>query len=165
MMEPDSTMFQCYNSTIMPTFSISNPADLTAVATRILQLVSAEDRAAVVALHGELGAGKTTLVQHIAKALGVKEDVTSPTFVIQKEYETETNLYQVDMFVHIDAYRIEDPREMEVLRLSEMIQSPRTLVCIEWAENISELLPDNIIDVTLTMSDQDGGRKVVIHGS
>ena len=70
----------------MSTITIQNQVDMGAVVSRVLEHVNAQDAAAVVALHGELGAGKTTFVQILAKALGVSEAVTSPTFVIMKQY-------------------------------------------------------------------------------
>jgi len=118
-----------------------------------------EAGSAVLALHGDLGAGKTTFVQEIARQLGVIETVTSPTFVIMKTYETESEHFE--MLVHIDAYRIESLEEARPLKLAEVLVAPRTLVCIEWAERIAELLPKNTINLALTVIDEST-RKIVI---
>lgn len=149
----------------MPTIAIQNQADMGAVVGRVLEQVDAKEAAAVVALHGELGAGKTTFVQMLAKAIGVTESVTSPTFVVMKQYPLETAKKTIEELVHIDAYRIEDESEMTPLHFEELLKTPGLLVCIEWAENIKNLLPKNLIDVTINITDQDGGREVIIHGT
>lgn len=101
----------------------------------------------VVTLTGDLGAGKTTLVQALARELGVTEVVTSPTFVVMKVYETEHQTFT--RLVHIDAYRIEDVSELVPLRLNEMLATPNTLMCIEWAERILIALPEQTHGLTL----------------
>lgn len=95
--------------------------------------------ATILALHGDLGAGKTTFVQTLARELGVTATVTSPTFVVMKQYELEEKSWQ--QLVHIDTYRFEDISEAGPLRFTELFQDPANIVCIEWAERIAELLP------------------------
>ncbi len=109
--------------------------------------------ATVIALHGDLGAGKTTFVQTLGKALGVSEHITSPTFIIMKGYET-TNA-DFEHLVHMDAYRIDDMAELGPLRFSEIISTPKTLFCIEWAERIKEALPAGVINLSLTTVDEN----------
>lgn len=150
---------------IMTTLAIQNQADMGAVVRRVLEHVNAEKGAAVVALHGELGAGKTTFVQMLAKALGVNEAVTSPTFVVMKRYELPQEKNDIKTLVHIDAYRIEDENEMTPLRFTELLATPGFLICIEWAEKIKNFLPKSYIDVTINITNQDGGREVIIHGA
>ena len=108
----------------------------------VAQLQPAQS-ATVVALSGDLGAGKTTFTQGIAKALGITETVSSPTFVIEKIYTLTDQ--QFDRLIHIDAYRIKGVREMEVLGWEEMLSDPKNLVIIEWPEKIAELIPDTAI--------------------
>lgn len=124
----------------MKTWTIKTLAELEAIVAEIyLDLLSeATDHASVLALHGNLGAGKTTFVQLLAKQLGITETVTSPTFVIMKRYEAGDNTSQL---VHIDAYRIEDIDEMRVLGFEALLQQSHTMICIEWAERIEALLP------------------------
>jgi tRNA threonylcarbamoyladenosine biosynthesis protein TsaE len=105
------------------------------------------DTAIVVALSGDLGAGKTTFVQQIAQILGVTETVTSPTFVIMKSYETSDSTFE--RLVHMDAYRIEDDSELAPLNFSAVLAQPKTLLCIEWAERISTFLPVHTIKMDL----------------
>jgi tRNA threonylcarbamoyladenosine biosynthesis protein TsaE len=111
------------------------------------------NEAVVLALSGDLGAGKTTLVQLLARVLGVTGTVTSPTFVVMKQYDTENETFP--QLVHIDAYRIEDIDEMRPLGFTSLLTQPGTLVCIEWAERIAALLPTHTIAATLTVNCDD----------
>lgn len=92
--------------------------------------------ATVVALIGELGTGKTTFVQKFAKAYGIKEVVTSPTFVILKKYGN---------LVHIDAYRLEHAEELQKLGVQELMKNPKNIIFIEWADRVKEILPPETI--------------------
>ena len=91
----------------------------------------------LVILRGEVGAGKTTLVKGIAAALGaaVEEDVTSPTFTLVHEYESE----RVHLF-HLDLYRLETEEQIAVLGLEEMLAEPNALVLVEWGERFESVL-------------------------
>jgi len=94
----------------------------------------------IVALSGELGAGKTTLIQGIAKGLGVQNWVTSPTFTLINEFEGKLNLY------HIDLYRIENIDDAEDLAIEEYFTKGGVTV-IEWAEKIAPILPEKTIRI------------------
>ena len=97
------------------------------------------EAAIVVALSGDLGAGKTTFVQFLAKDLGITETVVSPTFNIIKIYPIENSRFK--KLIHMDAYRIDDLSELKPLGLEGFLQDKDNLVCIEWAEKIKEVLP------------------------
>lgn len=101
-----------------------------------------KDAAVVVGLYGNLGAGKTTTTQFIAKALGVEETVTSPTFVLEKIYELKNQKFT--HLIHIDAYRIEKLSELQSLGWEEIISNPNNLILIEWPERISDIMPEHI---------------------
>jgi tRNA threonylcarbamoyladenosine biosynthesis protein TsaE len=103
---------------------------------------SNNESATVLALSGDLGTGKTTFVQHLARHLGITEPVTSPTFVIMKRYPIPQG-QRFTTLVHIDAYRVEAPEELTILGLVGEISNPRNLICIEWAEKIPALLPSS----------------------
>jgi len=94
----------------------------------------------IVALSGCLGAGKTTLIQGIAKGLGVENWVTSPTFTLINEFEGKLNLY------HIDLYRIENIDDAEDLAIEEYFTKGGVTV-IEWAEKIDSILPEKTIRI------------------
>lgn len=130
--------------------------DLKILAARVLAEVvrprAKRAGATVLALHGELGAGKTTFVQRIAERVGVVEQVTSPTFVIMRLYPIKRH----DLFktlVHIDAYRIESLDEMRVIGFADTLREPTNLLCIEWAERIETIVPKDAFHITLTHPD------------
>ena len=131
----------------MTSLQIQSEAELEIVVSKMLEILATKstNEAHIVALHGDLGAGKTTTVQYLARALGVVTPVTSPTFVVMKEYELTEQDY--DQLVHIDAYRIDDIHEMEILHVPELFTTSRTLICIEWAERIEDLLPKHVLHV------------------
>lgn len=97
----------------------------------------------ILALIGELGAGKTTFVQGFAKGLGVKDKIISPTFIIIRQYPTN--------FYHIDLYRVNSFQE---LGLKEILENPDNIILIEWAEKIKDL-PKNTIKITIEKLDGD----------
>ena len=112
--------------------------------------ISSRKSAVIIGLTGELGAGKTTFVKGVARALGVRETVTSPTFVIMKMYKLPwrrandpASSFQPPAvkLVHIDAYRLESAEELRALGWDEIAADPANLIAIEWAERIRELLP------------------------
>ncbi len=112
----------------------------------------------VVALYGDLGAGKTTFVQGIAKGLGIKNFVTSPSFVIINEYHFEMANKELS-FIHIDLYRIETEEELTDLGLSDLFND-FSIVAIEWAEKAQKILPKNCKKVFLNFI-SDNEREVV----
>lgn len=103
--------------------------------------------ATVIALVGELGAGKTTFTQGFLKALGVKHPVISPTFVLIRRYPLK-NLQFTDAY-HIDCYRLEKASELVKLGLKEILKNPAHLVLIEWPELIKKYLPQNTHRITI----------------
>lgn len=110
------------------------------VAQTVLESLQPQERGAtVIALSGDLGAGKTTLAAAIAKILGVIETVVSPTFVIAKFYPIMYKTY--DRLVHIDAYRIETLEELAPVRWNELVDDVRTMIIVEWPERIEGALP------------------------
>ncbi len=103
----------------------------------------------VIWLSGDLGTGKTALTNGIAKALGIDAYITSPTFNLVNEYEGRLPLY------HFDVYRIADSEEMFDIGFDEYLNNGGVTV-IEWGEQISEILPADIIRVTIEKNLQKG---------
>lgn len=97
---------------------------------------SSEKGAQLLLLSGDLGAGKTTFTQALGQLLKVKERITSPTFIIQKEYETGDK--EFEKLIHIDAYRLKGFADLELLGWKELINDPHTLIVIEWPERLSD---------------------------
>jgi tRNA threonylcarbamoyladenosine biosynthesis protein TsaE len=112
----------------------------------------------VVALAGPLGAGKTCLVQGIARGLGVRERVTSPTFVLVRHHAGRIPL------VHCDVYRLE--RVGDLHELDDDVLAPDVVTCVEWGDAVSAALPDERLDVTLALvgEDPDTARAITIEG-
>ncbi len=98
-----------------------------------------------IALTGQLGAGKTTLIKGIAKGIGVKDPqhVNSPSFVILKEHKGKIPLY------HFDVYRLDDPEDMDTVGYKDFFYGEGASV-IEWADKIRGLLPDEYLDIELS---------------
>lgn len=114
------------------------------IARDILNKIMANKTGAtVLALQGNLGSGKTTFAQAVARELGIAETVTSPTFVIQKNYEIKNPKFAAPFkkLIHIDAYRIEDPSELETIGFKKLTAEPRNLILVEWPEKMAVLLP------------------------
>lgn len=133
------------------TWDITNLRDLETISEEVLQLASnlSVEGAVVLALDGELGAGKTTFTQSLARKLGVEELITSPTFVIMKNYQTKNTRFKE--LVHIDAYRLESVDELKVLGFETMIKNKDCLICIEWASNVKEILPKELISLEFSL--------------
>ena len=109
-------------------------------------LLDALDGRTVVALRGEMGAGKTTLVRALAEHLGVEDQVTSPTFALVNQYEGANG----ERLFHFDFYRIDDEREAFDLGYEEYFYSG-DLCLVEWPEKIERLMPDEVMEVRITV--------------
>lgn len=133
--------------------------EITTVARELLGALSRgrEESATIVALSGDLGAGKTTLTQTLARELGIKDQLISPTFVIMKKYEIP-KLKSGGVFsalIHIDAYRLESSRELERLGWAELTANPNNLIIIEWPEKVPELMHQKVHHVALSHVDEN----------
>lgn len=112
------------------------------------EFVKNESGALVVGLYGDLGSGKTAFTQAAAKCLGVKETVTSPTFVIEKIYKLKGRNF--DRLIHIDAYRLLSGDELSHLDWEEIAKNPKNIIFIEWPEKVAEILQKNIKKIHFT---------------
>ncbi|PIR68373.1 tRNA (adenosine(37)-N6)-threonylcarbamoyltransferase complex ATPase subunit type 1 TsaE [Candidatus Nomurabacteria bacterium CG10_big_fil_rev_8_21_14_0_10_35_16] len=106
---------------------------------RHLKQIKNRKEAVVVGLLGDLGVGKTTFTQAVAKHLGVSNRVSSPTFVVIKKYPIKFKGYK--FFFHIDAYRLKNEKEILVLGWNEIITQPEHIIFIEWPENVKKVIP------------------------
>ncbi len=123
----------------------------SAAETRALaaELAAALPPDTALALHGDMGVGKTTFVQGLAQGLGVREQVTSPTFAIYSIYQGAGR-----KLVHLDAYRLEKESQLDALLLEEFLTSPWCLA-IEWPEKTGAWLPKNAWHLTLSIESGD----------
>jgi len=107
----------------------------------------------VIGLIGELGSGKTTFVKGLAEGLGIRESITSLTFVILKEYnilrpKTHTRYAdKVQKLVHVDAYRVENIDDIKSAGIEDYLGRDEVILVIEWAEKIKKILPKNTIKI------------------
>lgn len=116
----------------------------------------------VVLLFGDLGAGKTSFTKRLAKKLLVKEEIISPTFVIQKTFNILNKKFSFEKLIHIDAYRFEDSKEGEVLKLGEVIEEKKNLIVIEWPEKLDQELLKQFEDKTIKLSfEHDGEGRII----
>ncbi len=127
-------------------------------AKRLIEtLVPQGARATLITLSGELGAGKTALTKALAKALGVEEVITSPTFVLMKIYALTGQAFK--RLVHIDAYRLERGVDLSALGFDELMQDAKSLVVLEWPERVRDTLAKSDFAISLKVL-SDGGRKM-----
>lgn len=133
-----------------------------------LKLMPKKGSATIVALVGELGAGKTTFVQTLAADMDITERVVSPTYVLMKKYRVESPRLangtprRYTSLVHIDAYRLENPKQFAALRPEEFLLDPECLVVVEWPERLKGVLPAPDLTVTFTATAADGVRDIVM---
>jgi tRNA threonylcarbamoyladenosine biosynthesis protein TsaE len=138
----------------MPVRTITTEEELMTIAEEVLSVLPQKEGAHVVALRGELGAGKTAFVKALAGHLGIVEHVTSPTFVLMKHYAVPGH-ENFKILTHIDAYRIEDTDELKVLRLDELYRDTGRLIAIEWPERMGEYASRDALNMELVINDDN----------
>jgi len=114
---------------------------------------------AVVALHGDLGAGKTTFVQGLGFALGLHRPVTSPTFTLSTEYQTPGF-----KLVHMDLYRLTGPDDLLTIGYPEYLETGAVVV-VEWPERAGDLIPPDALHVHFSLTDDPETRVIEVSGS
>lgn len=121
-----------------PARANKNKVALSEVQSFATHLASTLKGGEVIALIGELGAGKTTFTKALGKALGVQESISSPTFVMMQEFHIpKRNVY----LYHLDLYRTKSFKEVESLGITQWWTRPETITVIEWADKIINQLP------------------------
>lgn len=136
---------------------VKNLSEITTAAKEILQ--TAADRK-VFTLTGDLGAGKTTLTQAICRALGVRENVTSPTFSLVNEYSYLDKNGQEQLFRHLDLYRLKNLDEALDIGIEDYLEDGQYCF-IEWPEIIDPLLPEEVVKINISIL-RDSSRKIII---
>lgn len=133
-------------------------ASLEALPEAANEFVKAMDDYTVFAFYGEMGAGKTTFINALCKALGVEDDVTnSPSFSIINEYRSDST---AELIYHFDCYRLQNEGEAEDIGVEDYFESGAVCL-IEWPERIIDLLPDDTVRVDLVEAD-DGHRTMTL---
>lgn len=108
---------------------------------------------AIVCLHGDLGAGKTTFTKGLSEALGLTTDINSPTFTLMNVYQLPTldfGQYRLSTLIHIDTYRLKSEQELIDIGVEDYLGQPGTITLIEWPEKLTALLINKkVINVTI----------------
>ena len=115
----------------------------------------------VLGLVGDLGAGKTQFVKGLAVGLGIKDLITSPTFVMLKKYSTSNKKPDTSNLIHIDCYRLSNPQELLALGWSELIQNKDNIIVVEWADKIKSIMPAAAVWISFRHL-KDDQRKITI---
>lgn len=108
--------------------------------------------ATVLALNGNLGGGKTTFTQGFARGLGIRDKITSPTFVILKSFKFQASSFR--KFIHMDAYRLKSARELHPLGWRDILKDKDAIVLVEWADRIQKALPKKYIHIRFEFVDE-----------
>jgi len=145
-----------YNIDIME-FITAGAGETHQLAGKILKEVSGRrfQGALVLALEGELGAGKTVFAQGLGKAIGVKEKILSPTFVIMRHFNIKTFKHFSDLY-YLDCYRLESAKDLNFFNFKEILKDKNNLVVIEWAERVTDILPKDAVWIKF---EHGGGNK------
>ncbi|MBI4090536.1 MAG: tRNA (adenosine(37)-N6)-threonylcarbamoyltransferase complex ATPase subunit type 1 TsaE [Candidatus Komeilibacteria bacterium] len=130
-------------------YTTTSPAETEELARKLASDLRA---GTVIALEGELGAGKTVFVKGIAKALGITTVVQSPTFVLMKVYEVQH--HAVRRLVHVDCYRLDGSSDLRAVGLEEYLHDSTSVVVIEWADKVPELVPHDATRVRIRSVDE-----------
>ena len=119
---------------------------------KIAKDIAKNYKGGVIALIGDLGAGKTTFTQGFAEGLGIKDKIISPTFVLMRQHPVPNSK---KVLYHIDLYRLEGEINIRELGISELIDDTEAIVLIEWAEKIEQKLPDNTLKINFRKAEED----------
>ena len=114
-----------------------------------------------IALIGDLGVGKTTFVKGVANALGIEDEVTSPTFILLQTHDIESSKTDIKRLHHLDLYRRETLDEVYDLGIEELFADDEAIVLIEWANKVKELLPDDTLEIRFESVGEDE-REIIV---
>lgn len=139
------------------TIHVATLADLPQAARQFVEVMGDQT---VYAFYGQMGAGKTTFINALTRALGVEDDVAnSPSFAIINEYRSDTT---AELIYHFDLYRLDSLDEAMDIGVEDYFDSG-ALCLLEWPERIEPMLPDDTVRVSITVNDDDS-RDITIDG-
>jgi tRNA threonylcarbamoyladenosine biosynthesis protein TsaE len=134
--------------------------DTQKLAEELARSLKRGESATVIALIGDLGVGKTAFSKAFGEALGVRDPIQSPTFLIEKIYELRGEEWE--HLIHIDAYRLEHESELVSLGWQAIISKPENCILVEWADKVENILPEGSIRITFAHIDETA-REIEIH--
>jgi tRNA threonylcarbamoyladenosine biosynthesis protein TsaE len=122
---------------------IKSPKEMNAFAAKLAKTLKGGE---ILALTGELGSGKTAFTKGLAKALGIKHVVQSPTFLLMKCYPVlQATSYNLQALCHVDAYRIKSERELINIGLGEILEDRSVVTVVEWADLVKKIIPKRAV--------------------
>lgn len=162
----------------------NNPKNTQRIAAKLAKQILQQEpggKAIVLALRGNLGAGKTTFLQGFARGLGIKEKVLSPTFVLMRKFQIPNYKSRASskcpnsklalrfkiqdarykFFYHIDCYRLKSKKDLETLGFKKINSNPENIIAIEWPEKISKILQSKFLEIKFIYL-KDNKRKLAI---
>lgn len=142
-------------------FVSNSPKETQKIASDLAQKIIKTKNGVVIALEGELGAGKTVFVKGFAEAIGIKSKIKSPTFVLMRSYKIQDTRYKIQNLYHLDCYRIAGHKDLRIPELEEVFNEKGSIVLVEWAERIKEILPKKHITIHIDHVDENK-RKITI---
>jgi tRNA threonylcarbamoyladenosine biosynthesis protein TsaE len=143
----------------MPIYISKNEKDTYQIAAKLARRLRGGE---IIALEGDLGAGKTIFTKGLGKVFGIKQHITSPTFVLMKVYPVENKEYRIKNLVHVDCYRLDEPQELFYLGLEEHLNKRDTIVVIEWADKIKDYLSKFKKIIWVKIESRDNTRKFIL---
>ena len=156
----------------MKTYRTYSSEETKKIGEKLAKSMKPQKGARVLALRGNLGAGKTTFVQGFSKGLGIKRRTPSPTFVIMRRHRVPGRRSAVgsrgaknfsDLF-HVDAYRLKKGGDLKVLDFDKVLEDPRNIVLIEWADRTKDILPKDVLWLDFGHGKKENERRIVVRG-
>jgi len=152
-----TTSMQAYTSNFKMTltFQLQNVGATQRLAAALADICTVGD---IIALHGDLGAGKTSFARYFVHAMGIEEEVPSPTFTLVQTYPLSN--HSAEAIWHFDLYRIGNPAEAYELDIEDAFNTGISL--IEWPENLGELMPEQHLEIKLEFAVDEGARTATL---
>lgn len=116
----------------------------------------------VIALLGNLGSGKTIFTKGLARGLGVRKIITSPTFVLMKVYKIERGQIEIENFIHVDAYRLKSEKDLMNIGIKDWLGNKNSVVVIEWAKKVKKILPKTAVQIKIKLGKKETERHFLI---
>ena len=145
-------------------FHTKNLKETQNLSKKVIEIAKKQSskNAAVLGLLGDLGGGKTSFTQGLAKNLGIKKDILSPTFILMQSYGIKKSSLPWKNFYHLDAYRVKSSKEILKLGFEEIIKNNQNIVVVEWADIIKDIMPKNTLWIEFQWPDENE-RKIILH--
>jgi len=146
------------------TYISSSEQETRSLAAEVVEEVTGSKKnrkkALVFGLQGDLGAGKTTFTQALAKALGIRKRILSPTFLVMKRFSTPKGLKFENLY-HIDAYRV-NSKDLKALGVEKIFKKPN-IVVVEWADRVKGILPKDTYWIRFSHGREENERKITLN--